>query len=114
MKGSTVLMEKMEMGKEIRKIPADQIDFQARPKSPWTKEQGLELWKKSESDGHRKLVLKCQPCGLEFAVFTWRNEPEDKLATHFPYCPECGSKGAIGLIRLDHEIGRIYDAHSNE
>ena len=95
-------------------VPLNKIKTPERSKAPWSQEEGHELWKKSEHDGHRKLLLKCQECGLEYAIFTFRNEKAEKLASHFQHCPECGSKGSSAIIRLDHEIGRIYDAHLNE
>lgn len=95
-------------------IPINEMTTPERPKAPWSKDEGVKLFEKSESEGHRKLTLKCQQCGLEYSVMTWRDEPVQKLSSRFLYCPECGSKDSANVIKLDHEIGRIYDAHINE
>lgn len=82
-----------------------------RPKAPWTKEESAELFQKSQVDGHRKVILKCEACGLEFAVFTWRNGSNEELGSHFPCCPECGTAGSSVVIRVDHELQEIFRAH---
>ena len=99
---------------ERRDVQIDKLIPTERPKAPWNQEEGHKLWEKSEHDGHRRLVLKCQPCGLEYAVFTWRNESKDDLAKHFKHCPECGSVDSSIVIVPDHDIGRIYDAHRSD
>lgn len=97
----------------IQNVNVGDLSSPERPKAPWSKEEGFKRWEKSQHDGHRKLTLKCQQCGLEYAIFTLRDDPAEKLLDQFQHCPECGSVGSSAIIVLDHEIGRIYDAHSN-
>ena len=85
-----------------------EIKFQPRPLLPWDEETSHQMWEKSMADGHRVLWFKCCLCSLEYQVRTWR-EGED-VAEHFPFCPECGSKGSSYCLKLDHEIGMICQA----
>ena len=93
-------------------IPFDKLTPQERPLAPWSRNESLKMFEKSQSDGHRKLSLKCGQCGLEYSIFTWRDEPAEKLCSNFKHCPECGSVGESSMIGLDHELGQIFAAHS--
>jgi hypothetical protein len=98
------------MVRESKNIPADKIETAPRPLTPWTPEESKELFKKSQAHGHRKVTQKCTQCSLEFSVLTWRDGKPEELAGFFQYCPECGTKGGLGLLRVDHEMGEIYRA----
>ncbi len=95
-------------------INPQDVDIPAvhRPKQPWNGDEATDKWNDSIKNGHRQLAVKCMTCGLEFALFSWRNEME--LMEKFEpshgkdggfcktiHCPECA-----GMVTLWIGIGQ--------
>jgi len=93
---------------ERKQVKLDDLKVAPRPLCPWDDETAFELAKKSQADGHRVLWFKCLPCSLEYQVRTWRDGKD--VAKHFHFCPECGSKDAGVCLKVDHELGPIFEA----
>jgi peptide subunit release factor 1 (eRF1) len=98
------------MNREIKRVKIGDLIEPKRPLTPWTAEESKEMFVKSQAHDHRKVTQKCTQCSLEFSVLTWRDGKPEELAEFFPHCPECGTKGSLALIRVDHEMGEIYRA----
>jgi len=82
-----------------------------RPLCPWDTDEGARMFQQSMTDGHRVGWFKCRQCSLEYQIRTWREG--DDIARHFPHCPECGSANQSNLLKIDHEIGPIWQAMSD-
>lgn len=96
----------------------DNVKRTVCPEKPWSKEETLERFEKSETCGHRQLWIKCQNCSLEFVVLTLRTgveaieayEPshgKDGGLARKISCPECRSKKNVMLLGARHHVGAI-------
>lgn len=98
-------------------ITAKDLKNYPRPLCPWPLDKARKMWEESQVDGHRQVWIKCRECTLEYSVLTWRaivkngyvDLDENMAPWHFRYCPECGSKDAGIVLRVDHELGRISE-----
>lgn len=93
---------------ERKIVRPEDLKVPPRPQCPWDDETAFKLAQRSQSEGHRVLWFKCMQCALEYQVRTWRDGEDAKK--HFQFCPECGSKGSSYCLRIDHELGPIFQA----
>lgn len=96
-------------------LPADRLRSEPRPHQPWPGEEGAERHQQSADFGHTQIFFKCQGCGLEFMLMTWRDAREipEAFGIASPIgpaeriiCPECGQQSVycIGSAEVDGAI----------
>lgn len=87
-------------------LPVGRLRSEPRPHQPWPGGESLERHQQSADFGHTQIFLKCQGCGLEFMLMTWRNAreipeafgiaspigPAEKIT-----CPECSQRSVFCL-----------------
>lgn len=118
----------------LKSVPLDQLRAEPRPLQPWQGKESTERFQHSADFGHTQIFFKCQGCGLEFMLMTWRNSQEIPQAFGITSpigpaqkitCPECGEnsvfcmgwaeqEGAISTYvhqRVRHARRRLVDPH---
>jgi len=97
---------------ERKQVKIEDLQVPSVPRCPWDRETAHRMFRESQVDGHRVLWFKCSQCSLEYQVRTWRSG--ENVEKHFCYCPECGSEGTSVCLKVDHELGPIFEAlHSS-
>ncbi|MBW7905436.1 MAG: hypothetical protein LC135_02975 [Phycisphaerae bacterium] len=100
---------------KLESLEVERLRTEPRPHQPWPSGEGIERYQHSADFGHTQIFFKCQGCGLEFMLMTWRNAREipEAFGVASPVgpaekitCPECSQRTAycIGWAEVDGAI----------
>ena len=79
------------------------------PDLPWKGKSKEEMFKDSLLHGHGVSGYKCQNCGLEFVLLTWRIEEDIQVQLSSLVCPEYGIEGKSIFCGYKRYKGAIFD-----